>query len=126
LIFQLRDEHLQAMGQVAEDNFVQRAVAHLRTEFPETTKPKSDRALAARVRRGRDRAAGYGLRSQKQVMWFLDAGMILGEKFDTGKDHPWARRILLDPRKSADYRARTVLETAVEKWHASRGHSLEP
>lgn len=121
VIFQLRDEHVAAMGQVAEENFFDRGAIHLRKTFPDTTAGMSDEELRERVRNGRNRAAPYGLRSEKQVMWFVDSAMILGETFDTGEVHPWARAILIDPARSADDRGRTVLETAVEKWHDSRG-----
>ncbi len=119
-MFQLRDDHLRAMGQVAEDNFVTRAVAHLRSTYPETTKPMSDEDLSGRVRRGRQRAAVYGLSSEKQVMCFLDSGVILGETFDVNPAHAWTRPILTDPQKSADERAGTLLGRTIQLAHSQR------
>ncbi len=118
-VFQLRDEHVRGMQQVAEDNFVGRAVQHLRQTFPNTTAPQPDGDLSERVRRGIARAKPYGLTSEKQVMCFLDSGMILGETFDTNPDHAWAHAILISD-KPADFRARTVLSRSVELAHQAQ------
>lgn len=112
-MFQLRDQHVRGMEQVAEDNFVGRAVRHLRQTFPNTTAPQPDGNLSERVKRGIARAKPYGLTSEKQVMCFLDSGMILGETFDTHPDHAWAHAILVSDQP-ADWRARSVLSRSVE------------
>ena len=116
-MFQLREQHIQAMETVAEDNFVERGVLHLRTAFPDATSSMTDESLRARVRNGMSRARMYGLDTEQQIMCFVDSGMILGEAFDSNPNHDWARQILDRRQYPAEVRSQSLLLGAT-RWAA--------
>ena len=112
VVFQLRDEHMRAFQAVAEDNFEQRAVLHLRTYLPEPAAASSDDELRGRVRSGEARARHYGFRSERQIMCFVDTMFLLGPRFDASPQHAWARQILNNDKATPDQRAGTLLDQA--------------
>jgi hypothetical protein len=112
-MFQIRADHMQEFDAMAIRNFEDRAVRHLRTKLINDVLPYSDEQLRERVRHATARCPGYGLTSERQIVSFVDAGVLVGENFDTDRRHPWARHILDDRKVSADERARAILEIAV-------------
>lgn len=108
-MFQLREEHMRALERVAEENFVDRGVAHLREYFPDLTAGVAADSLRARIRRGAARARQYDLETEQQIMCFVDSGMMLGEDFDSDPNHDWARQILERRQYTADTRSQALL-----------------
>jgi len=111
-MFQVRDDHMKAFGQTAEDNFVDRAVQHLRRRLPRETANHNDDELRARVRGGMKRAQTYGLITERQILCFVDTGVLLHEGFDTDPAYPWAGQILGAREASAEVRATSILDVA--------------
>jgi hypothetical protein len=103
-MFQLRDEHLNALASVSRDNFVERGVSHLRVSLPDYSAPYTDDQLRERIRECVGRAGGYGLTSERQVMAFVDTTYIKGRNFD--QDPELLGDFLADPTQ------RTVLDRA--------------
>ena len=114
-MFQLRDEHMQALGQVAGENFEQRAIAHFRKFFPSKTRDVSDDDLRARLHAASDRAKLYGLTTEQEVMRFADTGFACGEHFDRDPALPWAREILQNPAAPAAERASRLFQRAIQE-----------
>lgn len=112
-MFQLRDEHLQAFGQVAAKTFEDRAVAHTRKQFPKQTSALTDDELRERIRRDIASANQAGFTSERQIMKFVDSSLLLGEDFPQDPANEWARRILAD-KTPADDRAAQLLDRAVQ------------
>jgi|ERR1051326_247932 hypothetical protein len=111
-MFQLRDEHLKAFETVALDNFVERAVQHLRAELPRQTADYSDRRLRRRVRSCIDRCAAYGLTTEQQIIHFTETTFLLGKWFDSDPEQRWTKETLRDPELSPDERAALLAAVA--------------
>jgi hypothetical protein len=115
-MFQLSESHMKGFAADNVRDFENRAIRHLRTELPEESKPYSDEELRARVQRAMARCRQYDLRTEYQIVCFVDAGMLLGEEdFDTNRG--WARFALAACNMSADRRAHATLEVALRIAH---------
>jgi hypothetical protein len=112
LLFQLREDHIRALESVAEDNFADRGVQHLRRILPEATASETDDQLRERVFECVGRAGKYGLATEQQVMSFADATYLAGEHFDTDPACTWAPDILMSSKLSRDDKAVWVLASA--------------
>lgn len=117
MLFSLRSEHLQGFETAAIENFEDRGVKYLRENPPGDAATKSDEELRLRIRGSIVRARPYGLTTERQVMSFVSATFLAGERFDTSFD--WARGILGNRHNSPDDKAQLVLLFA----HVQRGAS---
>jgi hypothetical protein len=115
-VFQLSDSHMRGFAADNIRDFENRTIRHLRTELPGESKPYSDEELRARVQRASARCRDYDLRTEYQIVCFVDAGMLLDEEdFDTKRG--WARFALTACTMSADRRAYATLEVALRLAH---------
>lgn len=93
-------------------------MAHARRTLPNETGSVADDQLRARFRREMPKAQSYGLRSERQILCFFDAGLMLGDGFD---HLPWARELLMDTKLHPEDRARTLVRTAAK----TRGYEVK-
>jgi hypothetical protein len=112
-MFQIRDEHMQGFESVALDNFEERGVSHFREHLPDDAGRYSDAELRERIRRAASRCKTYELTSEQQIMCFADAGLLIGENFDTDPEHPWAAHILHNREVPPEERASAVMHVAL-------------
>src|SRR5215467_10139901 len=96
----------------AVERFVRRAVAHLRKELPDRVNAKNDAQLAQWVRDAMARAGPFDLRTEKQIMFFLDAEVLLGPRFYESPEHDWAGKVLTSGKLHPDDKAGVLLATA--------------
>lgn len=119
-MIQLRQEQIDAFRSAAQDDYEDRAVAHLRGVFPSATADLSEEDLLGRVRDGTDRARRYGLRTEFQAMAFVDATFLAGRRFDEDPEADWARVVLRAGDVDGDEKARLLLwaarATAPGRW----------
>jgi hypothetical protein len=111
-MFQLREDHASAFKDASLANFEDRGVRHLRKVLPDATAPYSDDQLRRRIRECIDRAAKYGLTTERQIMYFADSTFIADEHFDTAPDGMRARDVLLDRELAGDEKALLTLAAA--------------
>jgi hypothetical protein len=111
---QMQPEHMSAFEAAQVARFIDRAVAHARRTLPKHAEPFSDDQLRARFRHQMPASQNYGLRSERQLLCFFDAGLLLGETFDRDPALPWPRELLMDYSKTADDRAITLLSMAID------------
>jgi hypothetical protein len=104
---------MRAFERVALDNFEERGVRHFREQMPVDAARYTDAELRERVRRSVARCRAYGLTTERQIMCFADAGLLIGENFDTDRDHPWAPYILQNREVAPEERASAVLHIAI-------------
>lgn len=88
----IRREQLLAMGGLRLEDFEVRALAHVRKFFPEPCRSLGERGTRDLVRRGIERARGYGFTSERDLCKYLNLIFTFGEEFDTRL--PWAASIL--------------------------------
>ena len=111
-IISLRQAQLDALAETAMADFIARAYEALRP-WPSSGAGASvatrDRAAAhAWVRDGIEHAARWDIRSERDVVAFLEVRRRLGEAFD---EQPWAREILAGERRhTTQSKARLLLE----------------
>jgi hypothetical protein len=82
-MFKMRAEHREAFRRAALEDFEERAIANLRNRLPEQASGVSTDAFRARVRKGLTRAAAYDLTTEFEVVTFIEAELLLGDRFDT-------------------------------------------
>jgi hypothetical protein len=111
-MFTIRQSHKDEFRRRALERFSARAISHLRTHLSGPTSGYSDDELRRRVNDTIARSSKYGLRSEQEVMCFLDATFLLGEGFDTDPAHAWAGRLLGSDAISPSGKASVLLWTA--------------
>ncbi len=112
-MFQLREEHEKALASVALENFEDRAVVHIRKNLPRQAAGLTEEDLRSRIRRESERSRTFGLKSEQQIMRFVDANFVLGEKYLDDPGNQWAHQILQE-KTGADERAIKLLDNAVK------------
>jgi hypothetical protein len=90
----IRKEQMQVFEQAAVKSFESRMVEHLKKEFPKHSEAMGEGALQKVVRRGRERAAKYGLAGERSVRLYLELMLMLGSGFDEDPQLPWAADVL--------------------------------
>ena len=108
----IRRDHIDIFRQHQLDLFEQRALLHLRRDLSQQTSHVSDGELLRRVRDGLNRAARYGLTTERLVMCFVDVGFLLGENFDSDPAYIWARHLLESSKLSDVDKGHLLLATA--------------
>lgn len=121
-MLKIRPDQTPSFEASAIDNFVQRAVSHLRTELPDHVRALSDQQLDTWVRDVMMRGEAFGLRSEKQVICMLDSEVLLGPKFYDDPKHRWARTIVTSDKLHPDDKSRVLLATACS---VSRGQGAQ-
>lgn len=101
-MFHLRDSHRAAFQRTARESFEDGVRDDVREMCPDRVRDVTDRALFDRIRGGRNRARTYGLTTRRQVAVFVSASYLLGERYDTDPQYPWARNLLTAPLGSDD------------------------
>lgn len=93
----IRKEQMDVLADQAMKTFVSRVFGHLSEVFPDECRELGDEAVFRRIRDGIERAAGYGIDIEYDVVRFIDLMFILRGDYDTSDRFPWANQILLAP-----------------------------
>jgi NADPH-dependent ferric siderophore reductase len=96
-MLQIRPEQMKVLQQTALDDFVVRLVAHLHLVFPDRYDELGEERTRQLVRLSQQRAATYGIRSERDVCAYVEVLFSLHREDETGPDMQWARVILGDP-----------------------------
>lgn len=113
-MFELRQDHVAAFEDTAEENFIGRVGVHLRTALPLQTAAESDEAMHQRVRDGAARARSYGLTWERSIVRFMESDYLLGRNFERDPRYDWAPMILGNPQFGQDARALSLVLCAAE------------
>jgi hypothetical protein len=108
----MQPEHIRAFETAQMKGFEDRAIAHARKTLPRETEGRDDNQLRSLFQREIVKSQSYGLKSERQILCFLDAGLMLGEGFDRAPNRGWVRELLLDSRRHPEERARTLARRA--------------
>lgn len=88
---------MAALDQASLNRFVADAAVHLRERFPAVTATQDDDTLHGRIMEDVERAAGYGVEDEADVLRYLEFSARYGPRFD--EELPWARAELLRPHR---------------------------
>jgi hypothetical protein len=111
-MIEMQPEHIRAFETAQMRSFEDRAIAHARKTLPLETESLDDGQLRSRFQREIVKSQSYGLKSERQILCFLDAGLMLGEGFDRAPNRGWVRELLLDSQRHPEERARTLAKRA--------------
>jgi hypothetical protein len=92
----VRTPQLDAFRLAAEQSFVDEMVRHFRRFSPPLHRTLGDERAERAVRRGIDRAVGYGFTKRGPIRLFLELEWLFGTGFDADPQIPWARELLTD------------------------------
>ena len=116
----IRSEQLRSFGEAAIERLGCRLAAHVQRVWPERYEQMGEKAVRTWVRAGEKRARGYGIEDDYDLTRYVDLMVILGERFDTDPQLPWAGEALRDAELTAAEKLGRLLERA--KQHlAERG-----
>jgi hypothetical protein len=76
--------------------FEQRVVAHLREHFPQRMMGIAEQTAREFIQFCIERARGYGIQSERDVVLFVNVALALGQRFDEDPRFKWAADILVD------------------------------
>jgi hypothetical protein len=115
----IRSEQDATFGENATAGFVRRAVSHLRAELSDRVIDRSDDQLRAWVRDAITRADFFGLRTEKQIICFLDSEVLLGPQFYQYPHLGWAQEILSSTKLHPDDKSRLLLAAACSVYQST-------
>lgn len=90
----IRDEQMKALSEYMVEQFVDAALLHLRTTFPEQIKDVTDDGLRDTIYTGIDNAREYNITIEEDVLRYLELMTTYGADFDTNPETSWAEEIL--------------------------------
>jgi hypothetical protein len=114
MMFQIRNQQIDALQADMLRRFEDAAIEHLRLHLTSQAQSYTDDELRQRVRECTIRAELYGLTSEQEIMCFVDATYLLGDRFDSDPSIPWAKELLEDQDLKPPDKAETLLEWASE------------
>jgi hypothetical protein len=111
-MLRIRPDQTGQFEQDAIEKFVRRAIAHLHKELSDRVIGKSDRDLAFWVHDIMKRAESFDLKTEQQIMCFLDAEALLGVRFYDDPRYAWAKELVRSKHLSPPDKAGLLLATA--------------
>jgi hypothetical protein len=90
----IRSRQRAALREGRRRRFEDRAVAFVREQWPERWTHLGEVAVRALVEIAEQRAAAYGLDTERDAIRYLNHMLALGRDFDTDPRYPWAGEIL--------------------------------
>ncbi|MGA2137036.1 MAG: hypothetical protein ABSH50_32495 [Bryobacteraceae bacterium] len=118
----IRQEQEDLFRQEAEADFNRRVLLHIRRDLTEPAASMSDEDILRRVRDCGPRAAKYGLITERHLICFVDASILLGPAaFEEQKTMDWARKLLNSDKVSPTDKANLLLATACSVYRDSHG-----
>jgi hypothetical protein len=107
-MLQIRREQMDALRVAADQEFVKRAAAHLRKQYPALTNELTNAVLEEMVKKGVARARAHGFKWESSLIRFLELMLAIAPNFD---EVPAIRKRLLDSSGSEVERIALLLDT---------------
>jgi hypothetical protein len=95
-MLKIRHDQYAALKEAYRELYVDRTRDYFRRNWPRETDDMDDEQLRDMIRDARDRAEGYGISIEADVVRFTEIRLVLGEDFDRSPDYPWASAVLSD------------------------------
>jgi hypothetical protein len=117
-MFRIRQPVFDALTAALRDEFARRVERHLAEHHPEAVAGLSEAERLERIHAAIRRAAGYGLRSEPVVAWFVVLDFVVSPGFDR---HPTVHRLLTHPGIAEETKPAAVLAEMTEADWAEAG-----
>jgi hypothetical protein len=112
----LRPEQLETIRQYHLQKFEDEMVVHLQKFASQHWKVMGEPAGREVIKLGIAQAAHYGFTMRGSVRFYIELMFLFGSFFDTDPQHPWAIKVLSDPRDlHEDFRA-SKLHTSMKNY----------
>ena len=98
----IRGDQVDEMEAGLRQRFEDRMASHLRRFFPDLCGSMSEAAFRGAIQRGIQKAAKYGLGSERETCHFIDLMFFLG--FDFERKEPWSSVLRIASDRPAFYR----------------------
>ncbi len=95
-MLRIRPEQNEVLSEYMLRSFEKRVLVHLRKCFPKKCEAMDKEKLIELVREGMKQSRSYGIKTQRNVMEFIDLMVVFGRHFDTDEAYPQAAKILAD------------------------------
>lgn len=92
----LRAEQMVAFRKKALERFERQMVSHLNRYLPKKSTALGKEGLGRLVREGMERARTHGFTLEYDMSRYIALMLLLGRRFDTDPELPWAKKILAD------------------------------
>jgi hypothetical protein len=97
-MFTIRKEQMEALADAGIADFEDRMMEHLfECPLSERCRAMGEAALRGLIRYGLQRAASYGIVTERGVSVYVDVMVAFGRDFDVDPTLPWAAAVLNDP-----------------------------
>jgi hypothetical protein len=93
----IRNDQLRMFDLLSQERYVTKLCHHLVGMFPDRTDAWDDETLRALATQAVERAAGYGIVTERGVATFAELMVVFGERFDLEPEGAWARDVLTRP-----------------------------
>lgn len=90
----IRNEQMDVLSEYMVEQFVNEALLHLRTSFPDQIEDVPDADLRSMVYTGIKNAGEYNITIEEDVLRYLEFMITYGADFDINRDTLWAGEIL--------------------------------
>lgn len=125
-MLKIRKEQKDALREREIRDFENRMWAHLRILFPAYCEPLGEVRVKRLVRLGIERAAKYGIISERGVCIYVDAMFAFGRDFDADPALGWAKDILTDRSIEGEFaRSDRLMEEALNRLEDAPGIRME-
>lgn len=96
-MLRIRNSQIRTFEQAAMSAFEQRMVDHLRTYFPWHYRMWGPETARKVVRYGIQKARSYQFTTERDICLYVTLLATLGGNFDTDRQLPWVKQMLVDP-----------------------------
>lgn len=118
----IRAAQLAVLAKPAIDRFRARAQIHLQTHFAGQCAALGAARLAEAVDHGLARATAHGLRTEPDLLQYLNLCFVFGRDFDRDPNCEWATEILDDDRLEPDAMMRRLRAAALREESEGEGY----
>ena len=94
----IRCLQMEAFSEYTRRDFENRLIMHISEIIPAEAANMPEGGLRDRVRQAVDKALGYGIEAEEDVLLFVDFTFELGQDFEQTPEYDWALNILQDQR----------------------------
>jgi hypothetical protein len=106
----ITDDQMQILRADRRTRFEDRVAEHVKNAYPDVTFELDDQEIRSRVHAAVERAAAYGLRSEVDVVTYVDLSFDLGDGFESHV--AWAAEIFDEPGVAPSERVRRLRRVA--------------
>ncbi|MCU0726130.1 MAG: hypothetical protein MUE73_10125 [Planctomycetes bacterium] len=120
----LRKEQEDVLKRLASDEYECRVLAHVKAVFPAHVEKRGEPDCRRIIRKGIEESARYRIRTEFDVVRFIDLMFVLGEDFPKDSRLPWASTTLARKDLSPTSKVDQLWEQSTERLKEASGREV--